>query len=127
LLVTDGRWVKATFGTSTTAYVGNYFEWAGSTSSMVKYYYANGRRVAMRTAAGVTYIHSDHLSGTNVTSGAQSGDIKYFPYGATRSSAVSTAYRFTGQRLDNSTGLYYYGARYYDPALGRFVQADSIA
>jgi YD repeat-containing protein len=28
----------------------------------VKYYYANSRRVAMRTAAGVTYIHSDHPS-----------------------------------------------------------------
>jgi RHS repeat-associated protein len=80
----------------------------------------------MRTSAGVTYIHSDHLRSTSVTSGAQSGDIKYFPYGATRSGAVSTTYKFTGQRLDDSTGLYYYGARYYDPALGRFVQADSI-
>jgi len=80
----------------------------------------------MRTAASVTYIHSDHLGSTSVTSGAQSGDIKYFPYGATRSGAVSTTYKFTGQRLDDSTGLYYYGARYYDAALGRFVQADSI-
>jgi len=118
--------VKATFGTSTTAYVGNYFEWAGSTSSMAKYYYANGQRVAMRTSAGVTYIHSDHLGSTAVTSGAQTGNIKYFPYGATRSGAVSTAYKFTGQRLDDSTGLYYYGARYYDAVLGRFVQADTI-
>jgi len=98
------------------------------------YYYANSQRVAMRTAAGVTYIHSDHpslwlragLGSTSVTSGAQSGDIKYFPYGATRSGAVSTTYKFTGQRLDDSTGLYYYGARYYDAAIGRFVQADSI-
>jgi RHS repeat-associated protein len=80
----------------------------------------------MRTAAGVTYIHSDHLRSTSATSGVQSGDIKYYPYGATRSGAVSTAYRFTGQRLDDSTGLYYYGARYYDAVLGRFVQADTI-
>jgi len=80
----------------------------------------------MRTAAGVTYIHSDHLSGTNVTSGAQTGNIKYYPYGTTRSGAVYTTYKFTGQRLDDSTGLYYYGARYYDAAIGRFVQADSI-
>jgi len=88
----------------------------------------------MRTAAGVTYIHGDHpslwlragLGSTSVTSGAQSGNIKYFPCGATRSGAVSTAYKFTGQRLDDSTGLYYYGARYYDAALGRFIQADTI-
>jgi RHS repeat-associated protein len=32
---------------------------------------------------------------------------------------------FTGQRLD-STGLYYYGARYYDPSIGRFISPDSI-
>ena len=87
---------------------------------------ANGPRVAVRTASGVNYIHSDHLSGTNVASGAQSGDIKYFPYGATRSGAVSTAYKFTGQRLDDSTGLYYYGARFYDPLIGRFIQPDNV-
>jgi len=32
----------------------------------------------------------------------------------------------TGQRLDDSTDLLYYGARYYDPALRRWVQADTI-
>jgi RHS repeat-associated protein len=33
--------------------------------------------------------------------------------------------KFTGQRLD-STGLYYYGARYYDPGIGKFISADTI-
>ena len=32
---------------------------------------------------------------------------------------------FTGQRLDG-TGLYYYGARYYDSSMGRFVSADTV-
>ncbi|MDD5702809.1 MAG: hypothetical protein PHU23_12260 [Dehalococcoidales bacterium] len=31
---------------------------------------------------------------------------------------------FTGQRLDD-TGLYYYGARYYDPTIGGFISPDS--
>jgi RHS repeat-associated protein len=32
---------------------------------------------------------------------------------------------FTGQRLD-STGLYYYGARYYDSTIGRFISPDTL-
>lgn len=32
--------------------------------------------------------------------------------------------QFTGQILD-STGLYYYNARYYDPTIGRFISADT--
>ncbi len=38
---------------------------------------------------------------------------------------MPTSYRFTGQRED-TTGLYFYNARYYDPVVGRFAQADTI-
>jgi RHS repeat-associated protein len=38
---------------------------------------------------------------------------------------LPTDKKFTGQRLDN-TGLYYYGARYYDPVIGRFISPDTI-
>jgi len=38
---------------------------------------------------------------------------------------VPTDKKFTGQRLDNS-GLYYYGARYYDAGIGRFISSDTI-
>jgi RHS repeat-associated protein len=31
---------------------------------------------------------------------------------------------FTGQTLDGVGGLYFYGARYCDPAIGRFCQPD---
>ncbi len=44
----------------------------------------------------------------------------------TTSGTLSTDYTFTGQKLDASTGLMYYGARYYDAAIGRFAQPDSI-
>ncbi|MEM1432003.1 MAG: RHS repeat-associated core domain-containing protein, partial [Pseudomonadota bacterium] len=37
-----------------------------------------------------------------------------------------TRHRFTGKYLDDDTGLYYFGARYYDPALGRFVTPDPL-
>jgi RHS repeat-associated protein len=36
------------------------------------------------------------------------------------------AYGFTGQREEADIGLYYYVARWYDPVIGHFIQADSI-
>ncbi len=39
---------------------------------------------------------------------------------------MATDYRFTGQRWESGLGLYHYGSRWYDPALGRFIQPDSI-
>jgi RHS repeat-associated protein len=48
-------------------------------------------------------------------------------YGDCRNSqgTLGTDKLFTGQRLDD-TGLYYYGARYYDPTIGRFISPDTI-
>lgn len=55
------------------------------------------------------------------------------PYWATHIQTVSDAlprekshHRFAGKYLDDVTGLYYYGARYYDPALGRFISPDPL-
>lgn len=39
---------------------------------------------------------------------------------------VKNPYRYRGYRYDTETGLYYVGARYYDPVIGRFINADSL-
>jgi len=75
-------------------------------------------------------MHQDSLGSTSVvtnSSGAQYGYTRYYPYGLTRDSSGSldTDKKFTGQRLD-TTGLYYYGARCYDPTIGRFISPDAI-
>jgi RHS repeat-associated protein len=51
----------------------------------------------------------------------------YHPYGSVRYSegTLPTDFGFTGQRQDG-TGLVYMHARYYHPALGRFISADSV-
>jgi len=55
--------------------------------------------------------------------------IEYTPFGQERfvlNAALEENPKFTGQTHDIDTDLHYYNARYYDSALGRFTQADSI-
>lgn len=48
------------------------------------------------------------------------------PYGTTRyaTGVLPPSKGFTGQRVDATIGLDYYGARSYDPVLGQFASAD---
>jgi RHS repeat-associated protein len=52
----------------------------------------------------------------------------YAPYGSLRYSqgTMPTDYGFTGQRNDATTGLQYYGSRFYDPQAAQFVSADTV-
>lgn len=133
----DGTCVKETSGGVTTIYIGAYFEWTGSTSTMKSYYYAGGTRVAMRigTSTGtVNYLLGDHLGSQALTltsAGARlntNTELRYMPYGAARYTAgtTPTSFNFTGQRKDGGSGLLFYNARWYDPAIGRFLAADTI-
>ena len=128
----NGNRVKATLGGVTTYYIGNHFEWRGSTSTMTRYYYADGQRIAMRQGSSTVYfLLGDHLGSTSITansSGGKVAELRYHPWGGTRfsSGTTPTAWRYTGQIEDAAIGLYFYNARYYDPALGRFIQADTI-
>ncbi len=130
----DGKRVKATVGSGTTqtntVYIGNYYERDNGTT-VRKYYYAGAVRVAMRTGGNTFYLLNDHLTSTAITtnaSGVRQTELRYYAYGGTRYDAGGqmTLYRYTGQRIETGTGLYDYGARWYDPAIGRFLAPDSI-
>ena len=84
-------------------------------------------------AGTLSWLLSDHLGSTTVTAdgatGARTAELWYKPWGESRGTpfgATPTTYRFTGQREEAGIGLYFYNARYYDPSLGRFTQADTI-
>jgi RHS repeat-associated protein len=76
------------------------------------------------------YLHGDHLGSISVassSSGALVSQQEFDPWGKVRSGGVSeTKLNYTGQRLD-STGLLYYGARFYDAGLARFISPDDVA
>jgi len=49
----------------------------------------------------------------------------YEPYGPGVGESGLEEFRYTGKQQD-ATGLYYFGARYYDPVTGRFTTRDSV-
>jgi RHS repeat-associated protein len=125
----DGKRVRSTIGSTTTYFIGNIYELTGETAT--KYYYAGATRFAMRVdTADPYYLLSDHLGSTTVTTDASGNfvtELRYSPWGEVRSGTAPTSYTFTGQYSNVSDfGLMYYNARWMDPSLGRFAQADSI-
>jgi RHS repeat-associated protein len=65
---------------------------------------------------------------TVASNGIWVAELRYKAWGETRysSGTTPTSFRYTGQRQEESLGIYQMGARWYDPALGRFLSPDSI-
>ena len=80
------------------------------------------------------YYHPDHLgSSSYITNldGEVSQHIEYVPFGEVfieeRNNTWNTPYLFNAKELDEETGMYYYGARYYDPRLSLWMSVDPIS
>ena len=120
--------MKKIAGSTTTVYLGKDFDVEGTTAT--KYIFLGDQRVSSKKSDGSFFFyHTDYISSSNVitdSSGNQTALYEYDPYGTTvtHTGATEVKHRFTGQEADDSTGLYYYGARYMDPQLGRFITAD---
>ena len=56
--------------------------------------------------------------------------LEYFPFGETwvaeDSNIQRTPYSFTGKEFDEDTGLYYFGARYYEPIINIWLSTDPV-
>ena len=80
------------------------------------------------------FFHPDHLGSGTFLSDANGAAYQFFlnlPFGETmvsqRNNDWENQYKYTGQELDVETGLYYYGARYYDPMVSQFIGVDPLA
>ncbi|MEV4562246.1 RHS repeat-associated core domain-containing protein [Nonomuraea sp. NPDC049419] len=103
----------------------------GATAPVATRYYQHGdETVAMRTAAGVSYLTVDHQDTAQlaVDAATQQTTVRRFtPFGGERGDAASWPGEkgFVGGTKD-PTGLTHLGARLYDPDTGRFISVDPI-
>src|SRR5439155_15831383 len=81
----------------------------------------------------VRYQYTNHLGSAVLELDDQADVIsyeEYFPYGSTAYQAVRSQtetpkrYRYTSKERDDENDLYYHGARYYAPWLGRWTACD---
>ena len=123
------RAVMEVVGGDVTHYVAGGYEVTGGVP--VKYISGGGMTIVKMDSTGKTFMHQDHLGSASAStdaSGAALGGADYRPFGLENNAwgTFTDKYRYTGQEKDFSTGLYNYGARLYDPVLGRFISADSL-
>ena len=86
-----------------------YYLW-DATRNVTAVMFANGTTVAER-------MHYDAY-----------GKVQFYTtsWGTKPGTSYGTVHTFTGRELDAESGLYYFRARYWDPALGRFIARDPI-
>ncbi len=100
-----------------------------TTSMDALYVYGTTGRIAKKVGEEVMYYHTDHLGSTRLLTdqtGTPVTAVEYSPFGKEQLTGEKERYLFTGQEKD-STGLYYYKARYYDLETGRFLTRDKWA
>ena len=126
-------WVGGTPTTETTRYVGSLYEI--SETQATNHIFLGDTRIASITNGSLKYYHDDHLGGTNLVTdsiGAIKQVVEYDPYGSLARNTITGTpdeqawHLFTSKQFDDEVGLYYYGARYYSPVLGRFIQPDTM-
>src|SRR6266699_186906 len=127
-------------GTTMTVYAFGLEEHLYSGSGVLQsngntYYYSlGGMLVGESTGTNTNMFLTDALGSVLETISAAAntasvqGNQVYSPYGSSRyqQGTMGTAKGFTGQYNDSVSGLDYYGSRYYDPVVGRFISADAL-
>lgn len=124
-------------GTTMTVYAFGLEEYvydgAGNAQSNLHYYYLGGRLLGSSSGTSTQFFVTDALGSVLSTftvvggSAVVQGNQLYGPYGNSRytQGSMGTNKGFTGYDYDALTGLNYANSRYYDPAVGRFLSADS--
>ncbi|WP_050407335.1 RHS repeat-associated core domain-containing protein [Massilia sp. NR 4-1] len=132
-----GRLRQSVIGgaTSNLLYVGTELlaEYDGAGNLQRRYVHGPGTDEALvryegAGTAGKAWLYADHLGSVVAladAAGNSTATQTYGPYGEP-GGAAGNRFGYTGQQYLGALELSYYKARFYSPALGRFLQADSI-
>jgi len=142
-----GRKLRKLFTAGTTTYITEYingiqYDYSGSTPVIAFIQTEEGRA---RKAGAYVYEYDlkDHLGNTRITTTWDPADATqltpknaqhtdYYAFGYTIQSLMGTIpfpkneYLYNGKELQEETGLYDYGARFYDPVIGRWNAVDPM-
>ena len=129
-------------GTNTTKYLLNgtqiLAQKTGSTT-LSFFYDQQGNRVAMADSSNKFYyyiynVQGDVIALADASTGKLSATYTYDAWGkctVTNASGYTIGtqnpFRYRGYYYDSETSLYYLQSRYYDPEVGRFINADAFA
>ncbi|MBW8361343.1 MAG: hypothetical protein K0M56_04050 [Kaistella sp.] len=108
----------------------NYLDKAGFSNSVVEKEFQKGP-----PTSGLYYLHGDHLGTGSLVTDSNGETTQFFlnlPFGETMAEqnlqgAYDNPYKFNAKELDSETGLYYYGARYYNPKLSVWYGVDPLS
>ena len=98
--------------------------------NLIAHYRYGDRLLALSTPTDTQFYHFSTLGTTaNLTDGNGDVQVSYRtdPFGGITHQEGTSVNRqvFTGQEIDEQTGLIYFGARFYDPDTARFINQDS--
>jgi len=112
-------------------YVDKYFEKNLNNQTKTHLYLDNIKLATINNNGNPNYILSDHLSSSDIiidSSGSIMESTDYKPFGSIQAEYTVTDpisdYKFSGKEVDEESALQYFGARYNDNQLGRFVSID---
>jgi RHS repeat-associated protein len=137
----EGRRIARSLGAQTTDWLYNgpdiYTEYRGDWSQATERHThgpATDDPLLVENGLGKFYYHADGRGSLSLlTDEAAFGWVlrRYAAWGTSTEArdsggAFTPRYGYTGREQDETSGLMYYRARYYDPAIGRFISRDPI-
>jgi RHS repeat-associated protein len=130
-----GKRVEKVSPAGTTVYVydgDNIIQALGGSANVLAWYTQDldlDEPLALYSGITTSYFHADGLGSiTSLTdsTGAVTASYVYDSFGKLSAStgSVTNPFQYASREFDSETGLYYYRARYYDLATGRFLSED---